>query len=80
MPRFLILSMAVGVGVVVFDGVSSTAEAGGGQAGLTPIAAEDTSVTRGPDVDLGEHWYGPECSWEHLKGKVVLFVELVSVT
>ncbi len=49
-------------------------------AGLTPIAAEDTSVTRGPDVDLGEHWYGPECSWEHLKGKVVLFVELLSVT
>ncbi len=49
-------------------------------AGLTPIAAEDTSVDRGPDVDLGEHWYGPECRWENLNGKVVLFVELVSVT
>ncbi len=68
MPRFLILSLVLGVGIVVFDGVPSTAEAGGGQ------------DTRGPDVDLGEHWYGPECNWEHLKGKVVLFVELVSVT
>ncbi len=49
-------------------------------AGLTPIAAEDTAGIRGPDVDLGEHWYGPECNWEHLKGKVVLFAELLSVT
>ncbi len=77
MPRFLILALVLGVGIVVFDGVASAAEAG---AGPTSTAAEDPSVTRGPDVDLGEHWYGPECSWEHLKGKVVLFVELVSVT
>ena len=31
MKRFLILSLVLGVGVVVFDGVPSTAEAGDGQ-------------------------------------------------
>ncbi len=49
-------------------------------AGLTSTTAEDTAGIRGPDVTLGEHWYGPECRWENLNGKVVLFVELVSVT
>ena len=64
MPRFLILSLVLGVGVVVgrmFDGVPSTAEAGGGQGVVECATKPDVTGAVTPGLCTERTGAGSSC-------------------